>query len=343
MYPSAESDTDVGGSEDVERPLVGGARTRAAEGLKWKGVLPRVAGLAGLAVVAWVGTASVARSRFGGAAAEPAVAETLARGVVDLQEVAPSASASVKGTCKDTPSWTNGFYECATNGYKGKGCEPRGLNCQAYQENGWCTNGITIERYKDWAFGQHMNYPELNCCACGGGSGPSVQSGSILAAGGASAPVPVPTLPRPSPPVPSPLAAGARPGTASCSANPACTKAGLSGNCCPNDDNVQLECCSVPAAGPAVAPSLETVGGNLIAGKVCEDTAQWANGYIKCNTLGLTRDDGCTFGGMSCDGYVKQGFCASGQAVKGKEWATGGAYNHPELNCCACGKASAPK
>lgn len=36
-------------------------------------------------------------------------------------------------------------------------------------------------------------------------------------------------------------------GVRACSANPACVEAGLSGNCCPNDNNAQLGCCDVQA------------------------------------------------------------------------------------------------
>lgn len=40
--------------------------------------------------------------------------------------------------------------------------------------------------------------------------------------------------------------------------------------------------------------------------------------------------------GTTCAGYAKEGNCAGGHVMPGKEWAMGEEYNHPEQNCCAC-------
>merc|ERR1712190_193809 len=71
--------------------------------------------------------------------------------------------------CVDTPEWANSYYKCKTDGYKGVGCGPRGFTCDAYAYNGLCFGGKPA-RGKGWSLGKGMNYPEWNCCVCGGGS-----------------------------------------------------------------------------------------------------------------------------------------------------------------------------
>lgn len=71
--------------------------------------------------------------------------------------------------CEDTPNWTNGYWECGGNVHAGPNCEGRGLTCEAYAASGWCQRGIVTPGFEK-AFGQGMAWPELNCCACGGGS-----------------------------------------------------------------------------------------------------------------------------------------------------------------------------
>jgi hypothetical protein len=58
------------------------------------------------------------------------------------------------GGCEDTPGWTN------TN----PGGTPVG--CKVYLAEGWCGHG---EVKKSWATGPDFNFPEDNCCICGGG------------------------------------------------------------------------------------------------------------------------------------------------------------------------------
>jgi len=50
--------------------------------------------------------------------------------------------------CADTPGWENGV----------------GLDCDAYQTEGFCDNGAVLQL---WAVGFDFNLPEANCCACG--------------------------------------------------------------------------------------------------------------------------------------------------------------------------------
>jgi hypothetical protein len=50
----------------------------------------------------------------------------------------------------------------------------------------------------------------------------------------------------------------------------------------------------------------------------CVDTASWTNN----NALG-------------CEEYAREGFCTNGAVSE--NWAVGSVWNHPEVNCCACG------
>merc|ERR1719456_1917522 len=64
------------------------------------------------------------------------------------------------GGCTDTEGWTNNFNTL----------------CQGYVDQGWCMNGAVAEDML-WTSGQEYNYPELNCCACGGGTGGTTGAG----------------------------------------------------------------------------------------------------------------------------------------------------------------------
>eukprot|EP00928_Gymnodinium_smaydae_P099476 TRINITY_DN9506_c0_g1_i1.p2 TRINITY_DN9506_c0_g1~~TRINITY_DN9506_c0_g1_i1.p2 ORF type:complete len:174 (-),score=31.66 TRINITY_DN9506_c0_g1_i1:72-593(-) len=72
--------------------------------------------------------------------------------------------------CKDaSPDWTNGFLGCAAEGFGTQhGCTPQGWTCEGYEIRGWCKDGQKTTG--SFAFGKDMNYPERNCCACGGGT-----------------------------------------------------------------------------------------------------------------------------------------------------------------------------
>lgn len=57
---------------------------------------------------------------------------------------------------------------------------------------------------------------------------------------------------------------------------------------------------------------------------ICGDASDWSNGY-----------------GHNCASYASL-WCHNGVARIGKEWTLGAKYNHPEQNCCACGKEGTP-
>eukprot|EP00928_Gymnodinium_smaydae_P045563 TRINITY_DN30363_c0_g1_i1.p1 TRINITY_DN30363_c0_g1~~TRINITY_DN30363_c0_g1_i1.p1 ORF type:complete len:549 (+),score=117.87 TRINITY_DN30363_c0_g1_i1:217-1647(+) len=71
--------------------------------------------------------------------------------------------------CKDTEGWRNGFRGCHAEGYGHQhGCTSDGWTCWGYVYRGWCRDGY--RRTGGFAFGRWMNYPERNCCQCGGGA-----------------------------------------------------------------------------------------------------------------------------------------------------------------------------
>ena len=55
--------------------------------------------------------------------------------------------------CVDSQSWENG----------------QGATCGTYKIENWCVDGGVVE---DWTVGAFWNYPEQNCCICGGGRAP---------------------------------------------------------------------------------------------------------------------------------------------------------------------------
>ena len=62
--------------------------------------------------------------------------------------------------CQNTIGWDNGAKK----------------DCYQYQNNGWCTctlpkcNDGKISAGKEWTTGVQFNFPEHNCCVCGGSS-----------------------------------------------------------------------------------------------------------------------------------------------------------------------------
>lgn len=70
--------------------------------------------------------------------------------------------------CFDTLGWTNGYTDCGDEGNAGgRYCTSTGWTCAGYVARGWCANGAAT-RGSEFAFGAAFNYPERNCCACGG-------------------------------------------------------------------------------------------------------------------------------------------------------------------------------
>merc|ERR1711879_104773 len=72
--------------------------------------------------------------------------------------------------CQDTRDWRNGYKYCGGDGHDSyDGCFASGWSCAGYVKQAWCANGRPAPG-SEFAFGQYLNYPEQNCCACGGGS-----------------------------------------------------------------------------------------------------------------------------------------------------------------------------
>lgn len=72
--------------------------------------------------------------------------------------------------CVDTPGWDNGMADC-----DGEGCAPgSGYTCAAYFRNEWCKAGMV--KSPEFA-GEEFDFPEENCCACGGGTSTTEVSG----------------------------------------------------------------------------------------------------------------------------------------------------------------------
>lgn len=73
-------------------------------------------------------------------------------------------------TCKNTLGWTNGFVNCNMQTSDTGLCADGGWTCSGYIRMTFCTNGNPVV----WGptdpatSGLAMNYPENNCCACGG-------------------------------------------------------------------------------------------------------------------------------------------------------------------------------
>merc|ERR1712151_571585 len=77
--------------------------------------------------------------------------------------------------CTDTPNWNNGYSRCSDEslGYWPY-CEAgKGWTCAGYAAKGWCKSDRCLSPSETggvYACGDKLNSPELNCCACGGGS-----------------------------------------------------------------------------------------------------------------------------------------------------------------------------
>lgn len=83
-------------------------------------------------------------------------------------------------TCTDTSNWNNGWSGCGSESLgRWPYCQTgQGWTCAGYAAKGWCkwnrclsesdTGGVYACGYN--TAGNHLNYPEHHCCACGGGS-----------------------------------------------------------------------------------------------------------------------------------------------------------------------------
>eukprot|EP00928_Gymnodinium_smaydae_P047846 TRINITY_DN3195_c0_g4_i1.p1 TRINITY_DN3195_c0_g4~~TRINITY_DN3195_c0_g4_i1.p1 ORF type:complete len:700 (+),score=110.49 TRINITY_DN3195_c0_g4_i1:146-2101(+) len=132
----------------------------------------------------------------------------------------------------------------------------------------------------------------------------------------------------------------------SCQCNSHCLKFG---NCCDDYRDMCLSCsrlgCSSAFKPQQACQCNDACRGygncchDFEATCKCEDTRGWTNGYSECSHVGGNgvHKEYCQPTGWTCAGYVKQGWCAGGKPVPGKEYAFGAAYIYPERACCGCG------
>lgn len=71
--------------------------------------------------------------------------------------------------CSNTPLWTNGYAQCSVQEPTRDLCQPGGWTCAGYLKNQFCDAGTPAPWSSTPAGGPSMNYPEKNCCGCGGG------------------------------------------------------------------------------------------------------------------------------------------------------------------------------
>merc|ERR1712048_818856 len=77
--------------------------------------------------------------------------------------------------CTDTPNWNNGYSRCVDDSLgHWPFCEAsKGWTCAGYAAKGWCKSDKCLSPSETggvYACGDKLDSPELNCCACGGGS-----------------------------------------------------------------------------------------------------------------------------------------------------------------------------
>lgn len=285
---SSDSSSDSGLEAFAQQERRRGWRCGAAP----QSTAARVALGSALAAFVCVAGFQIARGKLFAATAAAPTAAGPTSGVARLHSVPTARWLQGDATCEDAEGWSNGDNACLSNGYDGPGCTDNGLTCAAFEAHKQLCDD---EAY----IGKDFNFPELNCCACGGGTTYDVALGSSSEAVVSPAKLKSPA--------------------AQCVVHASCAAQAESGqkNCCPNDDGDMMDCCEGEGE--------------------CVSDEAWANGYIACANE-LTEEDGCTAGGLTCKGYVTQGYCKGGAAVKGMEDFLGGRWNHPELHCCECGK-----
>merc|ERR1712176_92346 len=210
---------------------------------------------------------------------------------------------------QDTPKWTNGYHcqdETTPPAYPtpAEGCSFQGWTCEGYESQGWCKDG-TI----NFGAGSDFNYPEKNCCACGGGrsadeafpakpSQAANQSGQVISLRGSVV---------------------------------AMTNSGTDASAV----GVASELHELPKLSVNVVKPVAYISSELTSG-VCMDTHYWTNGY-DCAGNGQSADIGCNASGWTCDGYGLQGWCADGAPTPNTpEYFFGPKLNSPKMNCRVC-------
>eukprot|EP00927_Polykrikos_kofoidii_P083009 TRINITY_DN8402_c0_g2_i1.p1 TRINITY_DN8402_c0_g2~~TRINITY_DN8402_c0_g2_i1.p1 ORF type:complete len:1106 (+),score=146.24 TRINITY_DN8402_c0_g2_i1:405-3320(+) len=124
----------------------------------------------------------------GGGSRPRAVARTVwVSGQMKAPLIRPKVVAgTARDSCTNSPNWVNGFKVCRSRGLmQADGCEPGGLTCRYYEQAvGMCVDGSVGKGFA-WAMGKKYNYPERNCCVCGGGSYAATPAGAIAVVSGA--------------------------------------------------------------------------------------------------------------------------------------------------------------
>jgi len=93
---------------------------------------------------------------FGGEPCEPSLKEIEVCNVATVckeHEVVDCKLSDWTGQCRDTPGWNSSGV----------------VSCVDYEKFGWCVDGGKAAGFEE-KFGEAANYPENNCCVCGGGN-----------------------------------------------------------------------------------------------------------------------------------------------------------------------------
>merc|ERR1712176_949643 len=97
-----------------------------------------------------------------------------------------------------------------------------------------------------------------------------------------------------------------------------------------------------PTPAPTPRPTTTTTTATFTTtttALACVDTPEWTNGWTNCDKEDPSADRSVCVpgGGWTCKKYANT-WCESGRARENLDWTLGVGFNHPEDNCCACGK-----
>merc|ERR1712232_843540 len=220
--------------------------------------------------------------------------------------------------CVDTYDWDNGYSDCRkqTNDpafCSAVGAPTGGWTCAEYAAKFWCLDNQCLGPEKTggvYACGAKLNYPERNCCVCGGGSQQLQQLQQQEEQEQAQEQQHEQQLEKQQYETTAILSAAFENGANS-------TQVGRS------------------------AVSEEAVMG-------CVDTYDWDNGYSDCRKQSddpaFCSAVGAPTGGWTCAQYAAEFWCLDNQCLgpekTGGVYACGAKLNYPERNCCVCGGGS---
>lgn len=242
--------------------------------------------------------------------------------------------------CQNTPSWTDGWMHCAyeQDGKRAELCQltsrgawpsTSGWTCEAYKLKGWCAKGrLHASRISARA---GRNYPDQNCCVCGGGKnianparvGLSVVAECAVITGGTCA------LTR---------RCDSFRGPAECKYGKCVCPDGFcadaAGTCQPRPETTP------PPVDSAVRDALGIKVSS--SGGICQDVPGWTSDWALCAYADGGRDpELCqptpgafwpSTQGWTCRAYEEKGWCG-----ERNQQNLGVSHNYPEHHCCACG------